>query len=64
MFKNYIKIAYRNLLKYKAYSLTNIFGLAVGIAATILILLYIRFELSFDDFHATGARLYRVSLVH
>lgn len=64
MFKNYLKIAYRNLLKYKAYSLTNIFGLAIGVAATMMILLFIQFELSYDNFHQNANSLYRVSVVH
>jgi putative ABC transport system permease protein len=63
MFANYLKIAYRNLLKYKAYTLTNIIGLAVGIAATICILLYIQFELSYDNFHEKAGSIYRVSVV-
>ncbi|MFQ5772606.1 MAG: ABC transporter permease, partial [bacterium] len=64
MFKNYFKIAYRNLLKFKAYTLTNVSGLAVGIAATILILLYIQFEISYDKFHEKADSIYRVSIVH
>lgn len=61
MFSNYLKIAYRNLLKYRAYSILTVAGLAVGIAATILIILYIRFETSYDDFHINGKNIYRVS---
>ncbi len=64
MLGNYLKIALRNLLKHKAYSLTNIFDLAVGIAATLLIVLYIQSELGFDDFHRDAERLYHVSVVH
>jgi putative ABC transport system permease protein len=63
MFSNYFKIAYRTLLRYKAYTATNIFGLAVGIAATILILSYIEFEMSYDDFQKKAASVYRVSVV-
>ena len=61
MFSNYFKIAYRNLLRYKGYSMLSILGLSVGIAATILILLYVRFESGYDHFHANGDRIYRAS---
>jgi len=61
MFSNYFKIAYRNLLRYKGYSLLSILGLSVGIAATILILLYVRFESGYDHFHVHGDRIYRAS---
>jgi putative ABC transport system permease protein len=63
MFTNYLKIAYRTLLRYKGYTVTNILGLAVGIAATILILSYIEFEMSYDDFQKNAASVYRVSVV-
>ncbi len=51
-------------MKYKAYAITNIFGLAVGIGATILILLYIQFQLSYDNFHEDAESIYRVSVIH
>jgi putative ABC transport system permease protein len=60
MFKNYFKIAFRNLIRFKAYSLINIFGLAIGIAACIFILLFVRDELSYDKFNKKGDRIYRV----
>ncbi|MGH7601555.1 MAG: ABC transporter permease, partial [bacterium] len=60
MFQNYLKIAVRHLLKYKAYSFINIVGLAVGIACAVLLFLFIRFELSYDQYHKNAARLYRV----
>ncbi|MFQ5638927.1 MAG: ABC transporter permease [bacterium] len=63
MLKNYFKIAIRNLLKYKTYTLINITGLSVGIAATILILFYIQFEFSYDKFHENADHIYRVSIV-
>ena len=50
MLRNYLKIAYRHLLKHKAFSLINVFGLAIGMAAGLLIWQYVRFELSYDDF--------------
>ncbi|MCP4724771.1 MAG: FtsX-like permease family protein [bacterium] len=60
MFINYLKITLRNLKRYKAYSLINILGLAIGLATCIYILLYINFELSFDDYHNDLDRIYRV----
>ena len=61
MFKNYVKIASRNLFKYKTYTLINIFGLSVGIACTILILLFVKDELSYDNFYENNDRVYRVT---
>ena len=60
MLKNYITIAFRNLLRNKHYALINIFGLAVGIAGCLLIYLVISFELSFDNFHKKKDRTYRL----
>ncbi|WKN40764.1 ABC transporter permease [Tunicatimonas pelagia] len=60
MLKNYLKIAYRNLLKNKVFSLINIVGLAIGMAAFILILLYLNFELSYDSFHQNAENIYRI----
>lgn len=60
MFQNYIKIALRNLLKHKAYSLINIVGLAMGIACCILILLFVNDELSYDRQHEHADQIYRV----
>jgi putative ABC transport system permease protein len=60
MLKNYLKIAYRNLLKNKGFSLINIFGLATGIAAFVLIFQYVRFETTYDTFQEEGDRIYRV----
>src|SRR5574341_2395818 len=60
MFKNYLKIALRNLLRHKGYSFINIFGLAVGMACCILIALYVLDELSYDRFYEKGNRLFRV----
>src|SRR5450631_486833 len=58
MIKNFLKIAWRNLLKHKSFSLINIFGLAIGMASAILILLLIENELSFDQFHEKKDRIY------
>jgi putative ABC transport system permease protein len=60
LIKNYLKIALRNLLKFKAYSFINIFGLAIGIAACMMILLYIRDELSYDKYNAKADQIYRI----
>ncbi len=62
MLLNFIKIAYRNLLKNKVFSIVNIFGLAIGMAACWFIFEYVRFELSYDRWHTNAARLYRVPL--
>ena len=50
MIKNYFKIAWRNLLRHKAYSAINIAGLAVGIAASLLIFIVVKYELGYDKF--------------
>ena len=60
MIKNYLKIAWRNIVKQKAYSAINILGLAIGIAACLLILHYVAFELSYENFHTKKDRIYRV----
>jgi len=60
MFKNYLTIAFRNLWKYKSFSAINIAGLAIGIAACLLILQYVSFELSFDQFNKNADNIYRV----
>ena len=60
MLKNYLKIAFRNLIKHKAYSAINIAGLAIGIACFMIILLYIGHELSYDKFHKNAEQIYRV----
>ncbi len=60
MLKNYFKIAWRNIKRHKAYSAINIFGLAIGIAACLLILQYVSFELSFENFQVNKSRIYRV----
>ncbi len=62
MLKNYLKIAYRNLLKHKVLSLINILGLAIGMTACLLILRYVQFELSYNNFHAEKNNIYRVDV--
>ncbi len=61
MFNNYFKIVLRNLGKYKGHSFINIFGLAVGMGCCILILLWVRDELSYDRFHENAEKLYRIT---
>ncbi|MBT3755436.1 MAG: FtsX-like permease family protein [Candidatus Cloacimonetes bacterium] len=61
MFKNYLKIAYRNIIKRKTYSIINIFGLALGLTACILVGLYIWQDFSYDNFHVNRDRLYRLT---
>ena len=59
MFKNYFKIALRNLQKQKVFALINVFGLSIGIACFTLLLLYAANEFSFDKFHKNAANIYR-----
>ncbi|MGA3245601.1 MAG: ABC transporter permease [Bacteroidota bacterium] len=63
MFTNHLKIALRYFFRQKTYSIINILGLAVGIAATLLILSYVEFELSYDNFQKNGGSLYRISVM-
>ena len=60
MFKNYFKIALRNIRRHKTYSFINIIGLAIGMACCILILLYVQDELSYDSYHANADHIYRL----
>src|SRR5688500_4509210 len=60
MLRNYIKIAVRNFRKNKLFSLLNITGLAIGMAACLLILQYVSFKLSYDQFHNSADQIYRV----
>ncbi len=59
MVRNYLHIIFRNLVKYKLFSFINIFGLALAIACSILVILYIRNELSYDNFHTKSERIFR-----
>ena len=60
MFRNYLKITIRNLAKHKGYSSINITGLAIGIACCLLVILYVRDELSYDRYHKKSDRIYRL----
>ena len=59
MLINYFKIAVRNILKTRAHSFINIFGLSLGIACSILIILFVKDELTFDKFHSKSDRIFR-----
>jgi putative ABC transport system permease protein len=59
MFRNYLTTAWRNLIRHGLYSFLNVFGLALGMAVSILILLYVAHELSYDRFHSQATRIYR-----
>ncbi len=60
MIRNYLLVAARNLLRHPAYTLINIAGLAIGMAACILIVMYIQDELSYDRYHPNADRIYRI----
>lgn len=62
MLRNYLTIAVRNLLRHKGFSLINTMGLAIGMAACLLIWQFVSFELSYDDFHEHKDQIYRVKL--
>ncbi|MCD6333805.1 MAG: ABC transporter permease, partial [Candidatus Latescibacteria bacterium] len=60
MFRNYLTVAVRNLLRHKSYSLINIAGLAIGMACCILILLFVQDELSYDRYHENAEQIHRL----
>ena len=60
MFKNYLKIALRNMFRNKLYSLINLTGLAIGLAACLMIWLWVQDEMNYDRFHTNAERIYRV----
>lgn len=64
MIKNYFKIAFRVFKKEKSYSIINISGLALGFVCCLMILLFIKDELSYDNFHQDGDRIYRVAAAY
>jgi len=61
MFKNYLKIAFRNIVRHKAFAAINIIGLAIGMACSIFILLWVQNELSYDRFHKNANEIYRIT---
>jgi putative ABC transport system permease protein len=64
MIRNYVTIAWRHMVRSRLFTLTNLLGLAVGMAAFTLIILWVRDEKSTDDFHALKDRLYQVIIIH
>ncbi len=60
MLKNYFKIAFRNLWRHRTFSFINIMGLTVGLTAFFLIFMYVKFELSYEDFNTKADRIYRI----
>src|SRR5881275_2276915 len=60
MFKNYFKIAWRNLMKNKVFSFINIVSLAIGLTCCMLISLYLFNELSYDTYHKNGNNIYQL----
>jgi putative ABC transport system permease protein len=58
--KNYLIVAFRSIQQHKAYSIINIIGLAIGIAACLLLFLWVQDELSYDQYHEKAYRIYRV----
>ena len=62
MLRNFFKIAIRNIAKQKFYSALNILGLTIGMAGTLMAILYVSDELSYDQFHSDIDRMYRVGL--
>ena len=62
MFKNYFKIAFRNIIKYKAFSIINIIGFAIGLASCLLISLYVFNEINYERFHENRDNIYRVGV--
>jgi len=62
MFRNYLKIAFRNLVRHKGYSFINIAGLAIGITCCLLILIFVQDELMYDKHHKQGKDIYRIAI--
>jgi putative ABC transport system permease protein len=61
MIRNYVKISWRNIVKNKTFSAINVFGLAIGLAACLLIFEFVAYEFSFDRFHSKLERTYRIT---
>src|SRR5690606_23480030 len=61
MLRNYLKVGLRNLGRHKGFSIINIVGLAIGMACSILILLWVQDELSYDRFHSNAEHIYRIN---
>ena len=63
MFRNYLKIAVRNLVRSKTYSIINIMGLSLGFGLCTVLLLYIHYELNYDRYHKNADQIYRVTTI-
>src|SRR5882672_833781 len=63
MYKNYFKTAWRNLIRYKLFSAINIMGLSIGLSCCFLIILFIKQELSYDQFNTQAQQIYRVTSI-
>ncbi len=61
MIKNYINIAFRNLLKYRGYTAINLVGLSLGLTVGVLILLFVTDELAYDKFHSKADRIFKIT---
>jgi putative ABC transport system permease protein len=64
MFKNYLKITFRNLRRQKVYAFINIAGLSVGIACSLLIILVVQYEFKYESHHENAGRIYRINVEH
>jgi putative ABC transport system permease protein len=64
MFKNYLKITFRNLIRQKGYAFINIAGLSVGIACALLIILVVQYEFKYESNHENAGRIYRINIEH
>jgi len=62
MLRNYLKIAIRNMKRHKGYTFINTFGLAVGLTCFFLLMIYVRYELSYEKFHVDSHRIFRVAV--
>jgi putative ABC transport system permease protein len=62
MIRNYFTAIVQNFVRNKSYALINILGLSIGLAVCMMIMQYVRFEQSYDDFHAHAEDIYRVAL--
>jgi putative ABC transport system permease protein len=60
MFRNYLKVAFRNFWKHRVFTLINVVGLSIGISAALVIYLLVHYDFTFDKFHKDGDRIYRV----
>ena len=64
MFRNYLKVAFRNILRHKGFSFINVLGLALGMAVSMLLLLWAQDELQFDKFHDNLDNIYQISMIN